>query len=83
MRKLDFNSLGKFPKMLVFSFAVFLFFSACNFINGDEKLDENATIDPEPVGGQKDEHGCLVPAGYTWSALKQECVRIFEAAFGC
>ncbi|MCZ4243110.1 hypothetical protein [Pedobacter punctiformis] len=30
------------------------------------------------IGGAKDEHGCLIAAGYTWSVLKNECIRTFE-----
>ena len=30
------------------------------------------------VGGDKDQHGCLGSAGYTWSYLKQTCIRSFE-----
>lgn len=30
------------------------------------------------VGGDSDKHGCKGSAGYTWSQLKKECVRIFE-----
>lgn len=30
------------------------------------------------VGGDKDEHGCKASAGYSWSAIKQECIRPFE-----
>ncbi|MDY0989853.1 hypothetical protein SOM12_20650 [Flavobacterium sp. CFBP9031] len=30
------------------------------------------------VGGDSDSHGCKASAGYTWSALKKECIRIFE-----
>ena len=30
------------------------------------------------VGGDKDEHGCIGSAGYTWSETKQECVREWE-----
>ncbi|MFN5416258.1 MAG: hypothetical protein ACK5B9_04315 [Flavobacteriia bacterium] len=37
-------------------------------------------IDETPlVGNDADEHGCKNSAGYTWSILKNECVRIFEA----
>ncbi len=31
------------------------------------------------VGGRKDAHGCLAAAGYTWSAVRHDCIRIFEA----
>lgn len=30
------------------------------------------------VGGDRDKHGCIGSAGYTWSAIKNECVRLFE-----
>jgi hypothetical protein len=42
--------------------------------------DETVTKAPkEMVGNDQDEHGCKGSAGYTWSNLKQECIRIFEA----
>jgi hypothetical protein len=30
------------------------------------------------IGGDKDEHGCLIPAGYTWCEVKQKCLRVWE-----
>lgn len=30
------------------------------------------------IGGDKDKHGCLSAAGYTWSQLRGECIRPFE-----
>ena len=33
---------------------------------------------PELIGGQKDEHGCLGPAGYSWCEVKQKCLRVWE-----
>ena len=30
------------------------------------------------VGADKDEHGCIASAGYSWSELLQECIRPFE-----
>ena len=32
----------------------------------------------ELIGGQRDEHGCLGPAGYSWCGLKQKCLRVWE-----
>ena len=32
----------------------------------------------EPIGGETDEHGCLVAAGYSWCDSKQKCLRIWE-----
>jgi hypothetical protein len=31
------------------------------------------------AGNDADEHGCRGSAGYVWSTLKGECIRIFEA----
>jgi hypothetical protein len=33
-----------------------------------------------PIGGQRDRHGCLGPAGYSWCARERSCVRIWELA---
>ena len=30
------------------------------------------------VGGDRDVHGCIGSAGYTYSQVKNECVRVFE-----
>ncbi len=32
------------------------------------------TLD-DPLGGQKDEYGCLIAAGYSWNETIQTCVR--------
>jgi len=34
--------------------------------------------DGDKVGGDRDEHGCLIPAGYTWCEEKQKCLREWE-----
>ncbi|MBK1896704.1 hypothetical protein [Chryseobacterium paridis] len=31
-----------------------------------------------PKGGDKDKHGCIASAGYTYSVLKDDCVKLFE-----
>lgn len=37
------------------------------------------TTPREPlVGADRDEHGCIGSAGYQWSALAGQCVRLFE-----
>ncbi len=33
---------------------------------------------PQPIGGQKDAHGCLVAAGYSWCDARKECERPWE-----
>ncbi len=43
------------------------------------KTDSASVVEPLIVGGDADEHGCKASAGYTWSVVKNECIRIFEA----
>ena len=30
------------------------------------------------VGGDRDKHGCIGSAGYQWSEVQQDCIRVFE-----
>ena len=32
----------------------------------------------ESIGGTKDQHGCLVAAGQSWSKIKNNCIQIFN-----
>ncbi len=34
--------------------------------------------DQKIIGGEKDEYGCLIPAGYQWCPSKQKCMRMWE-----
>ena len=36
------------------------------------------TAESKLIGGQQDANGCLGSAGYSWSPLKSECIRIWE-----
>lgn len=51
-----------------------LFFISCkqNF-KVQEQQDKSVLI-----GGERDEHGCLSSAGYIWSEVCQDCIRLFE-----
>ena len=33
---------------------------------------------PQIIGGDKDEHGCLIAAGYSWCEAKNKCLRVWE-----
>lgn len=33
---------------------------------------------PQIIGGEKDSHGCIIPAGYSWCEAKQKCLRMWE-----
>ena len=61
---------------------VVLAFTACN--NSTPQQTDNAAEEPTTpqqemmVGGDRDEHGCIGSAGYSWSALRGECIQVFE-----
>lgn len=64
---------------------IFLFLIMASAISCGKKVSqENTSTTPkEPqkeavVGGDSDSHGCKASAGYTWSTLKKECIRVFE-----
>lgn len=40
-------------------------------VNGDKAPEEI-------TGGDRDEHGCIGSAGYSWSQVLNECIRIWE-----
>lgn len=61
---------------------VALTFAACNNTT-PQQTDNTAelptnTEEMPMVGGDRDEHGCIGSAGYTWSALRGECIQVFE-----
>ena len=39
--------------------------------------EKNKNIE-QVVGGDKDEHGCIGSAGYSWCEPKQKCLRVWE-----
>jgi len=45
---------------------------------GKSEKKENQDSGDELIGGQKDEHGCLVAAGYSWCEVKKKCLRTWE-----
>lgn len=57
-----------------------LFLVACSGAN-QSAVTVN-TSQPQAVGADKDAHGCKASAGYQWSVLKNDCVRIFEQGIG-
>ena len=40
--------------------------------------DTNQQANDQQIGGDKDEHGCLIAAGYSWCEAKQKCLRTWE-----
>jgi hypothetical protein len=37
-----------------------------------------AGCEEELIGGERDKHGCLGPAGYSWCEEKKKCLRVWE-----
>lgn len=46
--------------------------------SGQKDTSNDSSSSLPPIGGAKDKHGCLVSAGYTWSKIKEDCIRPWE-----
>ncbi|MBB4803201.1 hypothetical protein HNP37_003276 [Flavobacterium nitrogenifigens] len=63
---------------------MFLFLIIASIFSCAKKVSQEKVVTKEPqkekvvVGGDSDSHGCKASAGYTWSILKKECIRVFE-----
>ena len=67
-------------KMAILILSVILF-AGCNNAQqskSSEKIEDEAQKETPSIGGDKDEHGCLVGAGQTWSEVKQGCIQVFN-----
>jgi hypothetical protein len=62
--------------------AVFLL-TSCDFIFKDHSDDNGVVLEQKPVilGNDKDDKGCVISAGYRWSAIRKGCIRVFEEGF--
>ncbi|WP_035670952.1 hypothetical protein [Flavobacterium sp. 83] len=63
-------------KKLLIVLIIVIVSSCTTQINSARETNKNPII--PIVGGDVDEYGCKASAGYTWSVLRNECVRIFE-----
>src|SRR5690606_17167292 len=55
---------------------------SCEFILKEPKDDSE--VKPEAkvsLGTDKDENGCVTSAGYKWSAIRKECIRVFDEGY--
>ena len=53
---------------------------SCIFICTILLINESFGQAGKSTGGAKDAHGCPTSAGYTWSVVKNSCIRIFSEA---
>jgi hypothetical protein len=67
--------------ILFLTFSIGLCLSACTEVPKKEAAKTETPPPPSPaiVGADSDEHGCKGSAGYTWSIVKNECIRVFES----
>jgi hypothetical protein len=60
-------------------FCCALLLNACG--QTSKKTTEQILMEQEkepPPGSDRDAHGCITSAGFRWSVLNEECVRVFE-----
>lgn len=57
-----------------------LILSAVFILSGCLNTSVNSTNDAnnQVIGGQKDENGCLIAAGYSWCPSQKKCMRMWE-----
>jgi putative hemolysin len=65
-------------KILFLTLFLALIISGCAVNNKANSLDNNSQNKTPLVGNDKDEHGCIGSAGYSWCELKQKCLRTWE-----
>lgn len=53
-------------------------YCSCETKSQQTKLDVQKDTVTTIVGADHDEHGCKASAGYTWSLIRQDCIRSFE-----
>lgn len=63
-------------KIFLFSVIIGLSFSCAKKVSQENKTEVKS--EKVMVGGDSDSHGCKASAGYTWSVIKNKCIRIFE-----
>lgn len=74
------NTPIQMKKIAILALSVILF-AGCNNAQqskSTDKTEDQAKEETPSIGGDKDEHGCLVGAGQTWSELKQGCIQVFN-----
>lgn len=67
---------NKVIMVVVIAVIVVVVIAAVIYISGSNK--PAPTTNQPLIGGQTDEGGCLIAAGYSWCEPKQKCLRIWE-----
>lgn len=56
-----------------------LLMAAISFCSATFAATDSSGNNEAAVGGDRSAHGCIASAGYTWSQLRNDCIRLFEA----
>lgn len=72
------ESIGNFEECVAAGYPVMESYPRQCSVPGGQIFTEEL----EPIGGQRDEHGCLGPAGYTWNETPGFCLREWEVKDG-
>lgn len=64
--------MGKYFRIIIL-LSVFVAISSFIF-----SLSKTGNNEPPVLGGDRDEHGCIGSAGYSWCEPKQKCLRVWE-----
>jgi hypothetical protein len=62
--------------MRIISLVILLFMAACQSGSNTDSKEPISTV--PLVGADRDAKGCIGSAGYTWSVVKDSCIRIWE-----
>ena len=62
--------------MRIFAFGMLLLIASCQ--NGSKVNANQSGTSKTLVGADRDPHDCIGSAGYTWSVVKNGCIRVFE-----
>lgn len=57
---------------------VCLLLASCGGGREKKAETENEAEKTAMVGNDKDEHGCIASAGYTWCEVQKDCIRLWE-----
>ena len=55
-----------------------LFFMSASILLAGCGNAKNKKGEDNLVGNDKDDHGCIASAGYTWSEVRKDCIRLWE-----
>ena len=53
-----------------------LFFMSASILLAGCGNAKNKKGEDNLVGNDKDDHGCIASAGYTWSEVRKDCIRL-------